>query len=193
MMVYLARGGFNGKSGTELKEKTLGIHAYGNVGKLVARIALGFGMHVYAFDPFVGDDVIEGDGVKAAKSAEELYEKCQYISLHIPANDETRNSIGKSLLMGMPEGATLVNTARKEVINEDELLEVMESRADFNYISDIAPDCASVIQEKFPGRFFFTPKKMGAQTAEANINAGKAAARQIRDYFEKGDETFKVN
>ena len=193
LMVYHARGGYNGKPGTELKDKRLGIHAFGNVGRLVARIAKGFGMEVYAFDPFLKDERIEEEGVKAVQTAEELYETCQYISLNIPANDKTRKSIGSSLLNLMPQGATLVNTARKEVINEDELLEVMEKRPDFSYISDIAPDCAGTFQDKYPGRFFFTPKKMGAQTAEANINAGKAAAMQIRDFFEKGDVTFKVN
>jgi D-3-phosphoglycerate dehydrogenase len=193
MMVFLARGGFNGKAGTELKGKVLGIHAYGNVGRLIAKIALGFGMEVMAFDPFVDAKQIEADGVKAVGSVEELYASCQYVSLNIPANDKTKNSIGKDLLSSMPKGACLVNTARKEVINEDELLEVMEAREDLKYISDIAPVNAPVIEAKFPGRFFFTPKKMGAQTAEANINAGKAAASQIREFLENGDITFKVN
>ncbi len=193
MMVFMARGCFNGKAGTELKDKTLGIHAYGNVGRLIARIALGFGMDVMAFDPFVDAAQIEADGVKIAASVEELYSSCQYVSLNIPANDKTKNSIGKDLLGSMPEGACLVNTARKEVINEEELMELMGVRVDLTYISDIAPDCAAAINEKFPGRFFFTPKKMGAQTAEANINAGKAAATQIRNFLEKGDTTFKVN
>lgn len=193
MMVFIARGGFNGKPGSELKGKKLGIHAYGNVGKLVAKIAQGFGMEVFAFDPFVAEDVMRADGVTPLGSVEELYSGCQYISLHIPANDKTRNSIGKELLGSMPAGACLVNTARKEVIDEAGLLEIMESREDFKYLSDIAPDCAPEIEENYPGRYFFTPKKMGAQTAEANINAGKAAASQIRDFFEKGDVTFKVN
>ena len=193
MMVYIARGGFNGKPGTELKDKKIGIHAYGNVGKLVAKIARGFGMEVYAFDPYVNADEIRKDGVIVLETVEELYSTCQYISLNIPANDKTKKSIGKDLLGRMPSGGCLVNTARKEVINEVELMEIMGSRKDFIYISDIAPDCAPEIEEKFPGRAFFTPKKMGAQTAEANINAGKAAAIQIRDFFEKGDLTFKVN
>ena len=193
MMVFMARGGFNGKSGTELKGKKLGIHAYGNVGRLVAGIAAGFGMEVYAFDPFLTADEITSCGVKPVSSAEELYSTCQYISLHIPANEQTKKSIGKKLLSSMTEGATLVNKARKEVVNEEELLEVMASRPDFVYISDIAPDCAAEFADKYPGRFFFTPKKMGAQTAEANINAGVAAAIQIRDYFEKGDVKCKVN
>lgn len=193
MMVYHARGQFNGKPGTELKGKTLGIHAYGNVGKLVAYIAKGFGMELYAYDPFIDDELIEKDGVNVVKSVEELYKKCQYISLHIPANEKTRRSINYALLSSMPEHATLVNTARKEVIDEDGLMKVMAEREDFSYISDIAPDNADVIQEKFKGRCCFTPKKMGAQTAEANINAGIAAARQIVSFLENGDRTFQVN
>jgi len=193
MMVFQARGQFNGKPGTELKEKAIGIHAYGNVGQNVARIAKGFGMNVYAFDPFVDKATIEKDGVVALESVEDLYKTCQYISLHIPANDKTKGSIGKEILGLMPAGATLVNTARKEVINEPEMVELMNTREDFVYISDIAPNNAEELQEKFAGRCFFTPKKMGAQTKEANINAGIAAAQQIVNFLEKGDETFKVN
>lgn len=193
MMVYLARGGFNGKPGTELKGKTLGIHAYGNVGRYVAGIAKGFGMDIYAFDPFVEQSDIEEDGVKALKTAEELYSGCQYISLHIPSNEQTKKSIGQKLLSMMPGNAVLVNTARKEVINEEELMTVFAERDDFSYISDIAPDCREDIESRYDGRYFFTPKKMGAQTAEANINAGLAAANQIVDFIEKGDETYRVN
>jgi D-3-phosphoglycerate dehydrogenase len=193
MMVYQARKQFNGGSGSELSGKTLGIHAYGNVGKLVAKIAKGFGMEVYAFDPFVNKADIEKDGVKVVATVEELYKNCQYISLHIPANDKTKKSINHALLSSMPKGAVLVNTARKEVINEDELLKLMEERPDFQYVSDIEPDCKAVFEEKYKGRFYFTPKKMGAQTEEANINAGIAAAKQIVDFFEKGDIHFKVN
>jgi D-3-phosphoglycerate dehydrogenase len=193
MMVYLARNGFNGKAGTELKGKKLGLHAYGNVGKLIAGIAKGFGMHVFAFDPFIPKDVIEGDDVVCIESAEELYSTCNYVSLNIPANDETKASINYELLTKMPEPAVLVNTARKEVIHEDDLLRVFKDREDFSYISDIAPDCSAVIADKYPGRFFFTPKKMGAQTTEANINAGVAAMTQIRDFLENGDNTFQVN
>lgn len=193
MMVYHARGDFNGKAGTELKGKTLGIHAYGNVGKLVANIAKGFGMEVYAFDPFIDDEIIEKDGVKVVHSEKELYKNCQYISLHIPANDQTKKSINYELLISMPENATVVNTARKEVINEDDMVKVFNEREDFNYISDIAPDNKGEIEENFAGRYYFTPKKMGAQTAEANINAGMAAAQQIVGFLEKGDTTFKVN
>jgi D-3-phosphoglycerate dehydrogenase len=193
MMVLIARGGYNGKPGTELRGKKMGIHAYGNVGRYVAEIGKGFGMEICAFDPFVSKEDIEKDGVIVLNSAEELYSSCQYISLHIPANDKTKGSIGSKLLGSMPAGAVLVNTARKEVINEDELLQVFADRDDFKYISDIAPDCADAIAEKFEGRYFFTPKKMGAQTAEANINAGAAAARQIVAFLNDGDETFRVN
>lgn len=193
MMVYFARNQFNGKAGTELRGKTLGIHAFGNVGRLVSEIALGFNMDIYAYDPFESDEKIREFGVTPVGSAEELYEKCQYVSLHIPANDDTKGSIGYDLLKKMPANATLVNTARKEVIDEDGLLKIMNQRDDFNYISDIAPDCKDEFEKKYEGRFFFTPKKMGAQTSEANINAGLAAANQIRDYFENGDKTFQVN
>lgn len=193
MMIYLARGKFNGKAGTELKSKTLGIHAYGNVGKLVANIAKGFGMKINAFDPFVAKEIIEKDGVHVYDSVEELYKNSQYISLHIPANEKTKNSINFELLNSMPEGATLINTARKEVVNESDLLTLLEKRPDFNYGSDIAPDNAAEIMEKFESQCYFTPKKMGAQTAEANINAGIAAIDQIIGFFEKEDRTFQVN
>jgi D-3-phosphoglycerate dehydrogenase / 2-oxoglutarate reductase len=193
MMVLLARNNYNGKAGTELRGKTLGIHAYGNVGKYVADIARGFGMNILAYDPFIAKQIMLDDEVVPVDSVEELYGKCQYVSLHIPANEKTKKSIGYNLLKQMPENAVLVNTARKEVIDEDGLLKVFAERPDFKYISDIAPDCAGEIEEKFPGRYFFTPKKMGAQTAEANINAGIAGARQIVNFFENGDTTFQVN
>ncbi|MEA2107453.1 MAG: 3-phosphoglycerate dehydrogenase [Bacteroidota bacterium] len=193
MMVSIARGNYNGKPGTELRYKKLGIHAYGNVGRYVAEIAKGFGMDIYAFDPFVDKAKMEKEGIKPLNSVEELYSTCQYVSLHIPANDKTKKSIGFDLLNKMPKNATLVNTARKEVINEEELLKVFAEREDFKYVSDIAPDCKDEIEAKYEGRYFFTPKKMGAQTAEANINAGKAAAEQIVDFIENGNETFKVN
>jgi D-3-phosphoglycerate dehydrogenase / 2-oxoglutarate reductase len=193
MMVFSARGGFDGGTGTELRGKNIGIHAYGNVGKYVALIAKGFGMNIYAFDPFVSAEAMKADDVTPVATIEELYTKCEYISLHIPANDKTKKSINFDLLNSMPKGAVLVNTARKEVINEDDLLKVMEQRTDFKYLSDIAPDCAHVFNEKFMGRFFFTPKKMGAQTAEANNNAGLAAIHQIIDFFETGNQKFKVN
>lgn len=193
MMVYLMRNGFNGKAGTELKGKKLGLHAYGNVGKLIAGIAKGFGMDVFAFDPFIPKDVIEGDNVVCIESVEELYSTCNFVSLNIPATAETKASINYELLTKMPEPAVLVNTARKEVVHEDDLLRVFADREDFSYISDIAPDCKDEIAEKYPGRFFFTPKKMGAQTAEANINAGAAAMTQIKNFLEDGDKTFQVN
>ena len=193
MMIYQAHGQFNGKAGTEIKGKTIGIHAYGNVGKIVAHIAKGFGMEVFAFDPFIADEEIEKDGVTVVKSQEELYSNCKYVSLHIPANEKTKKSINFDLLSKMPEGATVVNTARKEVIDEDGLIKMFNERADFNYISDIAPDNKEEIESSFPGKFYFTPKKMGAQTAEANINAGIAAATQIIGFIEKGDIPCKVN
>ena len=193
MMLYMARGLFNGKPGTELKGKTLGIHAYGNVGKIVAHIAMGFGMKVGAFDPFIESELIEADGVKVYNSVEELYSNSQYVSLHIPANDKTKNSINYNLLNIMPKWAALINTARKEVVDESSLVKLMEDRGDFRYASDIAPDNANELLEKFNGRCYFTPKKMGAQTSEANINAGIAAATQIVNFLENGDTTFQVN
>lgn len=193
MMVYQARNHFNGKSGTELCCKKLGIHAYGNVGKLVAKIAIGFGMEVFAFDPFVDMETIEADGVTVVNTVDELYSTCDYISLHIPANDHTIKSINYDLLSKMKEGATLVNTARKEVICEEGMLKAMNDFNGLNYVSDIAPGNRDELESKFPERCFFTPKKMGAQTAEANINAGKAAAHQIINFINKGDITFKVN
>jgi len=193
LMVFTARSKYNGKSGSELKGKKLGIHAYGNVGKLVAKIAQGFGMDVFAFDAFVPKEIIEADGVKALDSADELYSICQYVSLHIPANEDTKQSIDYELLSKMPESATLVNTARKEVIHEDELLKLMAERDDFKYVSDIAPDKKAEFEDKYADRVFFTPKKMGAQTVEANLNAALASAKQIINFFENGDTTFQVN
>jgi D-3-phosphoglycerate dehydrogenase / 2-oxoglutarate reductase len=193
MMVLMARNNYNGKAGTELRGKILGIHAYGNVGKYVAEIAKGFGMKIFTFDPFVSPEEIKKDGVTPLDNVEDLYNRCQYVSLHIPANDKTKKSIGFEILSKMPQNAVLVNTARKEVIDEAGLLETFQKRPDFKYLSDIAPDCANTIAENFTGRFFFTPKKMGAQTAEANINAGIAAANQIVNYFQNGDTTFQVN
>ncbi|MBW6497064.1 MAG: 3-phosphoglycerate dehydrogenase [Bacteroidales bacterium] len=193
MMLYSIRGAFSGASGTELRGKSIGIHAYGNVGKYVAEIAKGFGMKIYAFDPFVKKEDIEKDGLTALDSVEELYKTCQYISLHIPANDKTKKSINYDLLKQMPKKGMLVNTARKEVIDEEGLLKFMEEREDIRYVSDIAPDTRADFEAKFPGRVVFTAKKMGAQTSEANINAGIAAAKQIVAFFEKGDVTFKVN
>jgi len=193
MMVYQARNHFDGSSGTELLEKSLGLLAYGNVSKHVARIAKGFGMDVYAYDPYIAKADIEKDGVKVVATPAELFKKCQYVSLHIPATSETKGSINYDLLMAMPAGAVLVNTARKEVVNEADLLKVFEERPDFCYVTDVTPDCAAQILEKFEKRYFATPKKLGAQTEEANVNAGQAAAVQIKNFFEKGDKTFQVN
>ncbi len=193
MMVYAMRNMFNGTSGTELKGKVLGIHAYGNVGRNVARIAKGFGMEVYAYDPYCRREDIEKDGVKVLCDVEKLYEKCQIVSLHIPATNETRNCINGALLSRMPKNAILVNTARKEVIDETSLMMFMEKRIDFKYITDIMPAADAKFAEKFAGRYFSTPKKMGAQTAEANINAGIAAAKQIVSFFKEGNQTFRVN
>ena len=193
MMVYYVRNLFNGKSGYELRGKLLGIHAYGYVGKNVARIAKGFEMDVYAFDPFIPREEIEKDGVKWIGTAEELYSKCNFISLHIPANSQTKLSINYDLLSKMHAPACLVNTARAEVINEPDLIRIFEERKDFAYLSDIEPANKADFEAKFKGRFFFTPKKMGAQTEEANINAGIAAARQIVNFLKNGDRTFQVN
>jgi D-3-phosphoglycerate dehydrogenase len=193
MMVYYFRNFYNGKSGFELKGKKLGIHAYGYVGKNVARIAKGFGMEIYAFDPFIPREEIEKDGVKWVGSAEELYSTCNFISLHIPANSQTKLSINHALLSGMPSPAILVNTARAEVINEADLLKIFADRKDFAYLSDVEPTNKAEFEAAYKGRFFFTPKKMGAQTEEANINAGIAAASQIVRFLKTGDRTFQVN
>ena len=193
LMVYAVRNFYNGTSGTELKGKTLGIHAFGNVGRNVARIAQGFGMKVLAYDAYCPDEAMTAAGVEPVHSAEELYEKSDIVSLHIPATEETKNSINRALLSRLPKGGLLVNTARKEVINEPELIELMQERQDLRYVTDIMPASDNRMQELFPERYFSTPKKMGAQTAEANINAGIAAARQIVDFFKTGNVKFKVN
>jgi D-3-phosphoglycerate dehydrogenase len=195
MMVYVARGQFNGKPGTELLGKSLGIHAFGAVGRAVARIAQGFGMTVRAFDPFVDASVMKEAGVEALSSVEELYKLSDYVSLHIPATDKTKNSIGQGLLSLLPEGGTLVNTARKEVIHEAELVSLMGERGDIKYVTDIAPSDAThaALTEKYADRYYATPKKMGAQTGEANYNAGVAAAKQIIGFFARGEKQFVVN
>ncbi|MBN1971778.1 MAG: 3-phosphoglycerate dehydrogenase [Candidatus Delongbacteria bacterium] len=193
MMITIARKKYTGKSGSELREKTVGIHAYGNVGKYVALIAKGFGMNVIAFDPFVSDEDIKKDGVTPVSTVEELYKKSDYLSLHIPANEKTKKSINFELLSTMKKGATLVNTARKEVICEEGLKKMMAERTDFKYVSDVAPDCQAELKEMYEERVLFTDKKMGAQTAEANINAGIAAAKQIIDFLENGNDKFRVN
>lgn len=192
LLVYTVRNFFNGKAGTELKGKRLGILAFGNVGRNVARIAKGFGMEVSAFDEFVPADKIEAQGVRAAKSRDDLFETNDIVSLHIPATDETRQSINYEVVNKLPKNGILINTARKEVINEPELLKLLADRPDLKYITDIKPDADADFQ-KFEGRYFSTPKKMGAQTAEANINAGIAAAKQINAFFKDGDTKFQVN
>ena len=193
MLVYGVRGFFNGASGTELKDKKLGILAYGNVGRNVARIAKGFNMDIYAYDAFTPAQAIENDGVKAVSSTEELFKICQIISLHIPATAETKGSINYALMNTMPKGAIVVNTARKEVMDEAGIVSMFESRPDFKYISDIKPGNHDELLAKYADRYFSTPKKMGAQTAEANINAGIAAAKQIVDFIQNGNEQFRVN
>jgi len=195
MMIYAARGGFDGKSGTELRGKTLGIHALGNVGMNVLRLAKGFEMEVSAFDPFVDAKVIEATGAKPVQSVEALYKSCQYVSLHIPNTPVTKSSIGEKLLMFMPKGGTLVNTARKEVIDEAGLLAAMRGRSDLQYLTDIGPSepTEAALKTDFAQRFFMTPKKMGAQTEEANFNAGLAAANQIIGFLQRGERVYIVN
>lgn len=193
MMVYAVRNFFDGTSGTELMGKTLGIHAFGNVGRNVARIAQGFGMKVIAYDAYCPAQAMRDAGVEPVESAEELYKQSNIVSLHIPATPETKGSINYQLLSNMPKGGILINTARKEVINEGELITFMKERTDFKYMTDIMPASDLKMQELFPERYFTTPKKMGAQTAEANINAGIAAARQIVAFLTNGDTRFKLN
>ena len=192
LLVYTVRNFYNGKAGSELKGKRLGILAFGNVGRNVARIAKGFGMEVSAYDAFCPAEAIEKAGVKAAKSQDELFQTCDIVSLHIPATAETKNSINYATVNQLKKGGILINTARKEVINEPELLKLLAERDDLKYITDIKPD-ADAEFAKFEGRYFSTPKKMGAQTAEANINAGIAAAKQINAFFATGDKKFQVN
>lgn len=192
LLVFAVRNFYNGKAGTELMGKKLGILAFGNVGRNVARVAKGFGMEVAAYDAFCPAEVIEAAGVHAAKNAEELFETCDIVSLHIPATPETKQSINKALVGKMKKGGIVVNTARKEVINEPELIELMNERQDIKYVTDIKPDADAEFAQ-FEGRYFSTPKKMGAQTAEANINAGIAAAKQIVAFFKEGCTKFQVN
>lgn len=193
MMVMAVRNSYNGTAGSELKDKKLGIQAFGQVGRNVARIAKGFGMEVSAVDPYCPVEVIEGAGVKALPNVQDLYKENQFVSIHIPATPETKKSIGYDLLMSMPKGAVVINTARKEVIDEDGLAKALSDRADLKYFADIKPDNAEALKSEFGDRVFFTPKKMGAQTAEANINAGIAAANQTVAYFKEGINKFQVN
>lgn len=193
LLVYAVRNFYNGKTGTELKGKKLGILAFGNVGRNVARIAKGFGMDVYAFDAFCPASAIEAAEVTPVASRDELFEKCDIVSLHIPATDETRKSINYDVVTKLPKNGILINTARKEVIDEEGLIKALAEREDLKYIADIAPERAAEFAEKFPGRYFATPKKMGAQTKEANINAGIAAACQIVGFLKDGITKFQVN
>ncbi len=193
MIVMMCRNQYNGKSGTELKDKSLGIYAYGQVGRNVARIAKGFGMKLEALDKFVDDAVMEADGIKPLHDVKELFTNNDFVSLHIPATAETRNSIGYDLVTLMPKNGVLVNTARKEVIDEAGLIKALEERPDLRYVSDIKPDAAEEFEHKFASRVFFTPKKMGAQTAEANFNAGVAAAEQSIAYLKDGWNKYQVN
>lgn len=194
LMIMMARNCYTPGTGSEINGKRLGIHAYGNVGRLVGRYGKAMGMSVKAFDPFITDDkVFEADGVEAVHSIEELYSSCDYVSVHIPATDATRRSIGYELLSKMPAGATIINTARKEVIDEEGLVKILSERTDLKYATDIAADCQAELAEKFGTCTFATPKKMGAETKEANINAALAAARQIVGYLTEGCTRFQVN
>ncbi|MCD7930561.1 MAG: NAD(P)-binding domain-containing protein [Tannerellaceae bacterium] len=193
MLVFAVRNFYNGTSGTELKGKKLGILAYGNVGRNVARIAKGFGMDVYAYDAYTPVPAIEADDVTAVASTEELFKTCPVISLHIPATAETKGSINFELMNSMPKGAVVVNTARKEVMDEAGLKQMFEARPDFKYVSDIKSAIDAELKEAYPDRYFATPKKMGAQTSEANINAGIAAAEQIVGFLQNGNEKYRVN
>lgn len=193
MVVLMCRNKYNGKSGSELKGKSLGIYAFGQVGRNVARIAKGFDMNIEALDVFVPDEVIEAEGVKPLHDVNELFSQNDFVSLHIPATPQTKGSIGYDLVMRMPKGGVLINTARKEVIDEAGLMKALEERPDLRYVSDIKPDTAEEFEKKFADRVFFTPKKMGAQTAEANFNAGVAAAEQSIAYLKDGWNKYQVN
>lgn len=193
MIIMMCRNQYNGKSGSELKGKSLGLYAFGQVGRNVARIAKGFMMQVSALDKFVPDVMMEGEGVKPLHTPEELFSDNDFVSLHIPATPETKGSIGYDLVMKMPKGGVLINTARKEVIDEEGLLKALKERPDLRYISDIKPDRAEDFEKEFAARVFFTPKKMGAQTAEANFNAGVAAAEQTVAYLKDGWNKYQVN
>lgn len=193
MMIFMSRNQFTPGTGMEIKGKKVGIQAYGNVGRLVAEKAKALGMEVMAFDPFVAAEKMEADGVSPAESLEKMYEQCNFVSLHIPAIPATIGSIGYDLVSRMPKGGCLVNTARKEIINEPELEKVLADRPDIKYVTDVAASCQAELDEKFPKQVFATPKKMGAETAEANINAGLAAAQQICDFFATGCTKFQLN
>jgi D-3-phosphoglycerate dehydrogenase len=193
MMIFMSRGQFKGLSGSELKGKTMGVYGCGNIGRRVARIAQGLGMRVVALDPCITKISMEPYDVKVVQSVEELFSQSQYLSIHIPANEKTKKSINFELLNKMPKGALLINTARKEVIDEEGLIRMFNERPDFKYVSDIAPACNDELIAKFDVRYYSTPKKQGAETAEANVNAGVAAAEQIVGFFENNDQTYRVN
>ena len=193
LMIFMARTQFTPATGSEVQGKRLGVQAYGNVGRLVGAKARALGMEISALDPFLTDEQIIAGGADPVHSVEELYACSDYLSIHIPALPTTIKSINYDLITRMPKGATLVNTARKEVIDEEGLMRALEDRPDLKYVTDVMPDNYAVLQEKFGLRVFATPKKMGAQTAEANVNAGLAAARQIVDYFATGNTRFQVN
>ncbi|MBV5315570.1 MAG: 3-phosphoglycerate dehydrogenase [Prolixibacteraceae bacterium] len=193
MMIFMARGQFKGVSGSELKGKTVGVYGCGNIGRRVAKIAQGLGMKVVALDPCITKVSMEPYEVKVVQAVDELFGQSDYLSLHIPANEKTKKSVNFDIMNKMPKGATIINTARKEVIDEEGLKKILEERPDFKYISDIAPACHEELAEKFGTRYYSTPKKQGAETAEANVNAGVAAAEQIVAFFENGDQTYRVN
>jgi len=193
MMIFMSRGQFKGVSGTELKGKTVGVYGCGNIGRRVARIAQGLGMRVVALDPCITKVSMEPYDIKVVQSVDELFSASDFLSLHIPANDKTKKSVNFNMMNQMPKGATVINTARKEVIDEDGLKKILEERPDFKYISDIAPSNHAELDGKFELRYYSTPKKQGAETSEANVNAGVAAAEQIVAFFESGDQTYRVN
>ncbi len=193
MMIFMARGNFKGGSGSELKGKTVGVYGCGNIGRRVARIAQGLGMKVVALDPCITKVSMEPYEVKVVQAVDELFSQSDFLSLHIPANEKTKKSVNFELLNKMPKGATVINTARKEVIDEDGLKKMLEVRPDFKYISDIEPSCHADLVGKYENRYYSTPKKQGAETSEANVNAGVAAAEQVVAFFESGDQTYRVN
>lgn len=193
MMIFMARGQFKGVSGSELKGKTVGVYGCGNIGRRVARIAQGLGMKVIALDPCITKVSMEPYDVKVVQSVDELFSTSDFLSLHIPANEKTKKSVNYDLMSKMPKGAIVINTARKEVIDEEGLKKILEDRPDFKYVSDIAPSCHDELSGKFDYRYYSTPKKQGAETSEANVNAGVAAAEQIVAFFESGDQTYRVN
>jgi len=193
MMIFMSRTQFTPATGSEIMGKKIGIQAFGNVGRLVGKKAAALGMSVMAIDPFLPAEKIVEGGAEPAESLEALYGSCDFVSIHIPATPQTIKSINYDLITKMPKGATLINTARKEVIDEAGLEKALEDRPDLKYVADVMPDNYETLKEKFGLRVFATPKKMGAQTAEANINAGLAAAEQIVKYFAEGCTRFQVN